>query len=187
METPDIPSSHGQANPRNKSLAWFAAGAIALLVLGLLAYSLFAGPSAALQPGSEVPEFRLSALDGTPMDLSALRGKVVVTHFFASWCAPCRQEAPDLQHTWHNYQGQEVQFLGIAYKDAAASAQAFVDEFGVTYPVAVDPGNRIARAYGVTGVPETFVIDRAGNLLHHFVGSVTEAELSRQIDGLLQR
>jgi cytochrome c biogenesis protein CcmG/thiol:disulfide interchange protein DsbE len=120
------------------------------------------------------------------MDLSSYRGQVVVLNFFASWCAPCRQEASDLEQTWRDYQGQEVQFLGIAYKDAASKAQAFLDEFGVTYPSAAETGNRTARAYGVTGVPETFIVDQQGQLVHHFVGPITEEELRAVLDQVLQ-
>jgi cytochrome c biogenesis protein CcmG/thiol:disulfide interchange protein DsbE len=133
-----------------------------------------------------VPDFQLTAMDGRPLNLSELQGKVIILNFFASWCNPCRQEATDLQQTWQHYQDREVQFLGVAYKDAASKAQTFLDEFDVTYPFTPDPGNRTARAYGVTGVPETFVIDQAGHLVHHFVGPVTQGELSLELDRLLE-
>ena len=120
------------------------------------------------------------------MDLGAQREQVVVVNFFASWCTPCRQEAADLERVWRDYQDRNVQFFGIAYKDASSKAQTFLDEFGVTYPSAVDPGNGIARAYGVTGVPETFVIDQQGHLLRHFLGPITMEQLAREIDAALE-
>jgi cytochrome c biogenesis protein CcmG/thiol:disulfide interchange protein DsbE len=110
---------------------------------------------------------------------------VAVVNFFASWCAPCRQEAADLELAWNAYRDRQVRFYGIAYKDAESKAQAFLDEFGVSYPSAVDPGNRTARAYGLTGVPETFVVDRQGLLLHHFIGPITLDQLSQEIDRAL--
>jgi len=165
--------------------ASIAAGAIGLLVLGLLAYALISSPGGAPQEGSPVPLFRLTALDGSTIDLETQRDQVVVVNFYASWCAPCRQEAADLEQSWRSYQDQGVQFYGIAYKDASSAASSFLDEFGVTFPSAVDPSNRTARAYGVTGVPETFVIDQAGNLVHHFVGPVTENSLSQAISQAL--
>jgi cytochrome c biogenesis protein CcmG/thiol:disulfide interchange protein DsbE len=166
---------------RGLSPAWLAAGAVALLVLGLLAYALIAGPSEPPQVGSPVPDFQLTALDGSAMKLSDHQGKVVVLNFFASWCAPCRQEAAALEQTWRDHQDGGVQFLGIAYQDAASKAQAFLSEFDVTYPTAVDPGDRTARAYGVTGVPETFVIDQQGQLVRHFIGSITLAQLQMEL------
>ena len=165
--------------------AWIAAGAVAVLVLALLGYGLLSGPATTLQVGSPVPDFQITALDGNSMSLSAERGNVVVVNFFASWCNPCRDEAADIEATWRQYQDRGVQFMGIAYKDADSKAQAFLDEFGVSYPGAVDPGNRTARTYGVTGVPETFVVDQQGNLVHHFVGPVTQAELEQVLAPLL--
>jgi cytochrome c biogenesis protein CcmG/thiol:disulfide interchange protein DsbE len=121
------------------------------------------------------------------MALAAQRGNVVVVNFFASWCDPCRHEAAALEATWRAYQGQGVQFFGIAYKDVESAAKAFMNEFDVSYPTAIETGNRTSRLYGVTGVPETFVVDQKGNLVHHFVGAVTQAELAQVIIPLLSR
>ena len=178
-------SSENLERRQGLSPAWYAAGAVALLVLGLLAYALVSRPAPSLQAGSPVPSFQLTALDGSQIDLGTQPGKVVVVNFFASWCDPCREEASDLEAAWREYQGQGVQFVGIAYKDAESRAQAFLDEFGVTYPSAVEPGNRTARAYGLTGVPETFVVDGQGLLVHHYVGPVTKQQLSQVLDPLL--
>jgi len=181
-----------QATPREEtrgrlSPAWIAAGAVALLVIALLAYALLSQPADTPQEGNPVPDFQLTALDGSQMSLAEQRGKVVVLNIFASWCAPCREEAADLEAAWRTYQDRGVQFFGIAYKDADSKAQAFLDEFGVSYPSTVEPGNRTARAYGVTGVPETFVIDQQGLLVRHFLGPITQAQLSQEIDQLLDQ
>jgi cytochrome c biogenesis protein CcmG/thiol:disulfide interchange protein DsbE len=184
METTDIPQSD-QAR-RGLSPAWIAAGVIALLVLGLLGYALIDQPTELPQAGSPVPDFELTAFDGSPMNLSSQLGNVVVVNYFASWCAPCKEEAADLERTWRKYQDEGVQFYGIAYKDAASKAQDFLNEFDVTYPSAIDRGNRTARSFGVTGVPETFVVDAQGNLVRHFIGAITEAELSQALDGALE-
>lgn len=170
---------------RGLSPAWMAAGAVALLVMGLLAYALFAKPAETLQIGAPVPDFQLTALDGSSMSLSEQQGKVVVLNIFASWCNPCREEAAALEETWQAYRDQGVQFFGIAYKDADSKAQAFLDEFGVTYPSTVEPENETARAYGVTGVPETFVIDQQGLLVRHFLGAITGEQLAQELDKTL--
>ena len=180
-------SSPTEESRRSLSPAWLAAGAIALLVLGLLGYALFAQPTQPPTVGSPVPGFELEALDGTLMNPDTHRGQVTVVNFFASWCAPCRQEAADLEETWRAYQGQDVQFYGIAYKDADSKAQAFLDEFEVSYPSTVDTSNRTAREYGITGVPETFVVGRDGLLLRHFLGPVTRAQLSAEIERALNQ
>ena len=170
---------------RSLSPAWMAAGVIALLVLGLLAYALFAQPIEPPVVGGPVPAFELEAIDDTPMSLDGPGDQVTVVNFFASWCAPCRQEAVALEQTWRDYQERGVQFYAIAYKDAASKARAFQESFEVSYPYAVDPGNRTSRTYGVTGVPETFVIDREGLLVHHFVGPITQSELSQVLEKAL--
>ncbi len=180
-----FPTDEAPVQRRRLSPAWAAAGAVGVLVLGLLAYSIATGPSAPLQPGQAAPAFQLNDLEGGQIDLGAQRGKVVVVNFFASWCAPCLEEAAGLEKTWRQYQPQGVQFFGIAYRDVSSKVQGFVDQFDVTYPCALDPGSRTARAYGVTGVPETFVIDRQGQLHRHIVGPIGQEELSLVIDQAL--
>jgi len=162
-----------------------AAAAVGVVVVVLLAYAILTGPTRPPQVGEAVPQFTLDAFDGQAIDLAAHQGEVVILNFFASWCIPCRQEAADLEEAWQAYRDRDVQFFGIAYKDARSKAQAFLDEFGVTYPSAFDAGNKVARTYGVTGVPETFIIDPQGRLVRHILGAVTTAELSREIDDLL--
>ena len=183
MDSPQTPS--GEESHRSLSPAWIAAGAVGVLVLALLAYALISQPATTPQIGDPVPDFRLTALDGSPMSISEQKGTVVVLNIFASWCNPCREEAADLEAAWQTYQDQGVQFYGIAYKDADSKAQAFLDEFGVTYPSTVEPGNRTARAYGVTGVPETFIIDQQGVLVRHFLGPITQAQLGQALEPLL--
>jgi cytochrome c biogenesis protein CcmG/thiol:disulfide interchange protein DsbE len=183
METSD--ASQGNDTRPGLSPAWIAAGLIGLLVLALLGYALLTGPSEPPQVNSPVPDFQYAALDGSPMNLSDHQGQVVVINFFASWCNPCREEAVDLEETWRQYQDRGVQFFGIAYKDADSKARAFLDEFGVTYPSTVDQSNRAARDYGLTGVPETFIVDQQGLLVRHFLGPIYQAQLAQEIERLL--
>jgi cytochrome c biogenesis protein CcmG/thiol:disulfide interchange protein DsbE len=170
---------------RRRSPVWIAVGVVGAIVVALLGYGL-AFTARAPKVGAPVPDFELTAFDGSPMRLSSHHGQVVVVSFFASWCEPCREEAAAIQQTWQLYQDSpDVQFFGIAYKDAASKAEAFLSEFSATYPSTADLGNRIARQYGVTGVPETYVIDQQGNLVRHYLGAITQAQLSGDIDQLL--
>jgi peroxiredoxin len=111
----------------------------------------------------------------------------VVVNFWATWCEPCQDELPDLQAVWEEYQGQGVVVVGVAFEDDEGAVQKMVDEFALTYPVGIDVGGNITAAYGVTGVPETFVVDADGRIAHVFIGQVSAEQLRRELDNLLSQ
>ena len=145
----------------------------------------------ALQPqggspiGSSAPNFVMPLFDGGELALADLRGSVVVVNFSASWCPPCRDEAPILEQTWQEYKDKGVAFIGVAYQDNPAKAMAFNEESNITYPTGEDPYGRISKSYRVTGVPETFLIAKDGRLVQQFIGPVTEDKLGAALDELL--
>ncbi len=122
-----------------------------------------------------------------PIALSDLKGKVVVLNFWASWCIPCAQEAPDLQATYEKYKDKDVVFLGVDWTDIEGDALNYLTRFGITYANGPDLGTKIGPLYRITGVPETYVIDRDGNVQFTKISPVTTAELSGEIDRLLQK
>lgn len=138
------------------------------------------------QPTSgPAPDFSLTTFNGAQFRLSDQRGKVVVINFWASWCIPCRTEAPALQATWEHYKEKGVLFIGVDYADTDDNALAFIKEFGITYLNGPDVGIKIFSAYRVQGVPETFVIDQQGNVAQFLYAGVNEKQLSSAIDLLL--
>ncbi len=138
------------------------------------------------RPEGQAPDFPFTTFDGQEMRLSDFRGQVVMLNFWASWCAPCRDEAPELQSAWEHYADTgEVVFLGIAYADNGPQSIAYMDEYDITYLNAPDLGTRISDVYGITGVPETYVIDQEGNIAQFFFAGVGEADLRAVIDPLL--
>lgn len=168
--------------------------AVIAIVLGLLAVGVRQRTSGALASG-DAPPFELKTFDGETIRLSELRGKPVIVNFWASWCIPCRQEAPLLQQVWDKYRSQELVLIGVDYVDTEDAARAFMKEFGVTYPNGPDVGTRIAQAFHITGVPETYFITRAGKLLDgkdstgrangNWIGVISEAALKERIEKLL--
>jgi DsbE subfamily thiol:disulfide oxidoreductase len=138
-------------------------------------------------PGQPAPNFTLSLLDGSTLSLADLQEQVVVVNFWASWCPPCEREAPELQAVWNEYQGQGVAFVGIVYQDQEAAVRQFIARFGLTYPVGMDVGDRIATAYGITGVPETFIVGPEGRVAYVHIGPVTAETLAGELDALLGR
>jgi cytochrome c biogenesis protein CcmG/thiol:disulfide interchange protein DsbE len=131
------------------------------------------------------PDFSLLLFDGGQLKLSKLQGQVVVVNFWASWCIPCRDEAPILEQAWRRYRDRGVVLIGVAYLDTDKESRAFLEEFDVTYPNGPDLGTRIAPAYRIKGVPETFFITRDGRVADLEIGPLTEARLVKAIETLL--
>ena len=131
------------------------------------------------------PEFIKGALDGRTVSLSALRGKVVMLDFWSSWCAPCRREAPELAQVYREYEGKDVEFIGIAIWDKQGNVADYVQEFDLSYPNLLDDKGLIGIDYGVAGIPEKFFIDRNGNLVRKFVGPIQADTLRTALNQLL--
>jgi cytochrome c biogenesis protein CcmG/thiol:disulfide interchange protein DsbE len=113
--------------------------------------------------------------------LASYRGRVVVLNFWASWCIPCRREAPVLERTEHKLLRNGGTVLGVSFRDAASDALGFVRHYRFSYPTLDDTTGEFARAYGTNEIPETFVIDRYGHVVAIKRGEVDEAFLNRSI------
>ncbi len=133
--------------------------------------------------GARAPAFSLQRLTGTgDLSLRSFRGKTVVLNFFASWCRPCKREAPDLESVWRRYRSQGLVVLGVDSGDARGDARRFLSAHGVTYPIVFDPGETLAQgAYALPGLPVTYVINPAGRIVgERLVGPVSDQGYSEQ-------
>jgi len=128
--------------------------------------------------GAAAQAFAGAAADGR-VGIEELRGTPVVLNFWASWCEPCREEAPLLQSAWEGTGGDGVLVLGLDTQDARPDARAFIDEFGLAYPNVREPGGDVSRSYGMTGLPETFFISAEGDVVAHARGAVDAAQLEQ--------
>lgn len=133
----------------------------------------------------EAPDFTLELYSGEQLRLADLRGKPVMVNFWASWCPPCRQEAPLLERTWREYEEKGVVFIGVNIWDNEDDAQAFLREFDITYPNGPDPRGKISIDYGLTGIPETYFIDREGKIMRKWIGPFTEEALQAFLDEIV--
>jgi cytochrome c biogenesis protein CcmG/thiol:disulfide interchange protein DsbE len=134
----------------------------------------------------QAPDFEIESFTVGTIRLYDLRGRVVLLNFWASWCAPCREEARTLATAAEAYAGRGVTFVGINEWDSDNDARAFLERYDVRYPNGPDRGGRVAIEYGLTGIPETFVVNRAGMLGKRWVGPFTPAQLERFVEELLQ-
>jgi len=153
-----------RGRPRwGRILAWVGLA----LLLSLTFFGLLRAQSGQKAVGQRAPEFTLTTFDGKTYTSEALRGKVVVLNFWASWCKPCEQEADELERAWRSYEDRDdVIFLGVAWTDTDRKSLEYLSKFGITYPNGPDLGTRMAQAYRITGVPETYIIDRDGVLAY---------------------
>jgi cytochrome c biogenesis protein CcmG/thiol:disulfide interchange protein DsbE len=130
--------------------------------------------------------FTLTLFDGRQVKLEDLRGKAVFLNFWASWCAPCRAEAKDLEAAWQRIKNKDMIFLGIALQDREQDARAFLEEFNITYANGLDDSGKIAVDYGVWGIPESFFIDPQGRITYKHVGGIRAAMVSAKLEEAAQ-
>ena len=138
---------------------------------------------------STAPEVNVNSLKNVPLKLSDLKGKVVLLNFWATWCPPCREEIPSMMKLNSSMAGKNFQMVAVSVDEGGVPAiESFFKESGLTLPAYIDPDGKAAKTYGITGVPETFVIDKNGILVKKVVGPLAwdSNETISYLEGLMK-
>jgi cytochrome c biogenesis protein CcmG/thiol:disulfide interchange protein DsbE len=157
-----------------------------LALVGLLVYGLVQKGSSRVAVGEQAPSTSLPRLEGGgDGSLAQYRGRWVLVNFWASWCGPCKQEAPTLEEFQHQHGGPKFTVLGIDTRDLSGDGQAFVEQYGLSYPQLRDGDGGAAHGFGTTGVPENFLVDPKGIVRWETPGPVDEQYLHEQVEPFL--
>ena len=158
------------------------------LLLGA-ALGVFGNPAAAaLATGGPAPDFTLRTLSGSNLRLQEQRGNVVLVNFWATWCAPCRQEMPHLARLYDKYRAAGFVLLGVNVDDDTKNAAALAGKLGLQFPVSLDSDKKVSRLYDLSAMPSTVLIDRDGRVryVHRGYREGYEDTYDQQIRGLLK-
>lgn len=152
----------------------------------MLAFTTF--PTYAAELSGPGPDFTLKSLSGKNIKLSELRGEVIMLNFWASWCAPCRQEMPILEKIYQKYQPLGFTLLGVNVEENSDDAKAYLKDVEVSFPILFDNQNKVSQLYDVIAMPSTIMIDRDGNMryLHQGYKPGAEEEYVRYVKTLLK-
>lgn len=135
--------------------------------------------------GEPAVDFTLTTFSGETFSLSDELGSLVVINLWASWCGPCKYEAPELQRSYESFKNRGVSFVGVALQDVDENSRAFVRYYGWTFPSGPDSTGNIIRAYKAMAIPMTYIVDREGIVAYIHVGAISESTLKRELLRLL--
>jgi cytochrome c biogenesis protein CcmG/thiol:disulfide interchange protein DsbE len=157
-----------------------------LAIFGLLTFGLLSKGSARVAVGDVAPASPLPRLEGGGKgSLADYRGRWVLVNFWASWCIPCREEAPALEEFQRRHGDADFTVLGIDSRDLGGDGRAFVERFGLSYPQLRDGDGATAHDYGTTGVPENYLVDPRGKVRLVVVGPISEEQLEGEVAPLV--
>src|SRR3954451_7856136 len=157
-----------------------------LALVGLLVFGLVSKGGSRVAVGDRAPSTSLPQLEGGgDGSVAQYQGRWVLVNFWASWCIPCRQEAPALEEFQRQHSGSQFTVLGIDTRDLSDDGQAFVQRYGLSYPQLRDGDGGAARVFGTTGVPESFLVDPEGTVRWELPGPVDEQYLREQVEPFL--
>jgi peroxiredoxin len=158
--------------------------AVVLLCVTLL---VGGGRAIALDTGTRLPEIGLQDLAGRRIDIASLRGKVVLVDFWASWCAPCKQEMPVLERLYQKYRDRGLTIVGVSVDQESANVGDFLKQLKVSFPIVHDKSHEVANRFHPPRMPSSYIVDRNGvvRFVHGGFRNGDEAKIEKELTGLL--
>ena len=191
VENAPVQASQHQNKRRRRILIFSVVSLLNLALVALLLKLLLTpAPNAAtLDPliGHPAPNFSLAIVRSSTgkslLSLSNFKGKAIVLNFWASWCDPCKQEAPILENAWKQMQaqGKNIVFLGIDFQDPTSDAISFLHSYGITYPTVLDTDGSVATKYHIVSLPDTIFINQHGTVVSKVLQQITAQALSNNL------
>lgn len=174
------------------ALVMLAAAFVIVLAAGLPERAAYTGDSfsglipIAPEIGAQAPGFTAATLDGGSVTLAALRGRMVILNFWATWCGPCRREIPDFVEIYGKYKEKGLEIVGVSLDDGGwDDVNPYLQKTKINYHIVVGDG-KLAMAYGnIQAIPTTFIVDKQGNIVDRHVGLMTKAQLEAKLKNLL--
>jgi peroxiredoxin len=168
---------------------------VIIAVLAVIGFLFFFGQNSGqrvkiVREGDRAPEFSLPALDGKAISLSSYRGKVVMVHFWATWCPPCVEELPALERLHRAYFGKDLEILAVSVDEGGAvDVEQFMRKNRFALPVLLNPDQSVSRQYGTFKFPETYLVDREGIVRLKIIGAAdwTSPEAQKFVQALVDR
>ncbi len=193
-ESADLNQVETPAAEEKKGLHWthIAMWAAIFGLLALLGWGLMTANETRPEAGQPAPDFTVEFFNGYEWEgrpvsnLDEMRGQPIVLNFWASWCVECRYESDAFEAAWQRHKDDGLVFLGVAYADVEPNSIDYMNEFNLTYPHAPDLGTDISQEYEITGVPETFFIDRDGTIRYVHIGPMNESTLEAAIAEIME-
>ena len=163
-------------------------GAFRLALVLSLGLAAVAGTASALDKGTRLPEFGAKDLTGKPVSLGSLKGKVVIVDFWATWCAPCKEEMPVLERLYKKYKDKGLVVVGVSVDEEAGNVGPFIKKMKVSFPIVHDAGHKVADRFKPPKMPSSYVVDRKGivRYIHEGFHAKDAAALEKEVAALLK-
>lgn len=164
-------------------------GIILALLLSAIGYTIYASVTQekveVLAPGDEAPNFELVDLEGETHRLSDYKGEGVLLNFWGTWCPPCKKEFPAIERQYKNFENQGVHVLAINIDQSNLEVQNYINELGLTFPVAIDKGRSVMTTYNVGQLPATILVNEEGIITNIITGEMSEAQIVEHLESIM--